>query len=582
MVESKVLKKDIQHPNNDCLIKGNRMNKHIKYRLIFLVTGIFIVSGFIGSAHAMPGKIIEVSGNELTIETGSSILFENGDRIEISYMAGLLEMMIGLYEVVEVEKDRINVREISATMPPSNNMEIIVTKATKQALEEPDPAAMLPPSEDLPFIPEDEGEIFDGEVIDVMGTDVRIKLTSSGIARAGDLIDLIFQTSSGAEVPVGSWSISSINDREVIASALDTTTDPSIGMKAKIIPSQKRQINGPEITTTPSKEANKENHHVSKPERNPNDLEKQAREGDPIAQNRLGWNYQKGIGVPQDYQKAIYWYRKAADQGHLDGQKNVGWMYHQGLGVPKDMAQAAHWYEKAATQGDANAQNNLGSLYNTGNGLEKDPAQAVYWFQKAADQGNVRARNSLGWNYQKGIGVPQNYQKAVYWYKKAADQNYPRAQANMGWMYHHGLGVPKDMAQAAYWYEKAATQGDANAQNNLGSLYNTGNGLEKDPAQAVYWFQKAADQGNVRARNSLGWNYQKGIGVPQDYQKAVYWYKKAADQNYPRAQANMGWMYHQGLGVKKDLAQAVYWYEKAATQGDANAQNNLIKLGKSW
>ncbi len=42
---------------------------------------------------------------------------------------------------------------------------------------------------------------------------------------------------------------------------------------------------------------------------------------DPDAQDRMAYSYQNGLGVPQDYEKAMEWYTKAAAQGHRRAQK---------------------------------------------------------------------------------------------------------------------------------------------------------------------------------------------------------------------------------------------------------------------
>ncbi|MEG9862081.1 MAG: SEL1-like repeat protein [Parvularculales bacterium] len=34
-----------------------------------------------------------------------------------------------------------------------------------------------------------------------------------------------------------------------------------------------------------------------------------------VAQFCMGWMYDKGRGVPQNYNRAVTWYRRAADQG---------------------------------------------------------------------------------------------------------------------------------------------------------------------------------------------------------------------------------------------------------------------------
>ena len=77
--------------------------------------------------------------------------------------------------------------------------------------------------------------------------------------------------------------------------------------------------------------------------------------GVPQAQSNLGFMYEHGQGVPQDYSEAVKWFRKAADQGYANAQFNLGVMYDMGQGVPQDYAAALLWYRKAADQGYAHA-----------------------------------------------------------------------------------------------------------------------------------------------------------------------------------------------------------------------------------
>ena len=85
-------------------------------------------------------------------------------------------------------------------------------------------------------------------------------------------------------------------------------------------------------------------------------LRVKANAGDADAQHNLGYAYDIGQGVPQDYAQAAAWYRKAAEQGLAAAQSNLGAMYAKSQGVPQDYAQAVAWYCKAAEQGLANAQ----------------------------------------------------------------------------------------------------------------------------------------------------------------------------------------------------------------------------------
>jgi hypothetical protein len=88
-----------------------------------------------------------------------------------------------------------------------------------------------------------------------------------------------------------------------------------------------------------------------------------------------------------NYAAAAQLYRPLADQGDARAQTNLGFMYERGQGVPQDFAIAASWYRKAAEQGRAEAQANLGKLYYSGQGVPQDFAMAASWVGKAAAKG---------------------------------------------------------------------------------------------------------------------------------------------------------------------------------------------------
>ena len=78
--------------------------------------------------------------------------------------------------------------------------------------------------------------------------------------------------------------------------------------------------------------------------------------------------YQNGQGVAQDYQEAVKWFRRAAEQNDPVAQCYLGVCYMTGAGVPQEYSEAARWLREAAEQGDPAAQFNLGLLYETGAG----------------------------------------------------------------------------------------------------------------------------------------------------------------------------------------------------------------------
>jgi TPR repeat protein len=116
-----------------------------------------------------------------------------------------------------------------------------------------------------------------------------------------------------------------------------------------------------------------------------------AEKGDAEAQCTLGWCYDDGIGVPQDYAKAVKWYQKAAEQGNAEAQYQLGLFYGCGQGVSQDHAEAAKWYRRAAEQGDARAQFELGGYYAIGQGVPQNDVEAYIWWSLSAANGNKGA-----------------------------------------------------------------------------------------------------------------------------------------------------------------------------------------------
>lgn len=149
-------------------------------------------------------------------------------------------------------------------------------------------------------------------------------------------------------------------------------------------------------------------------------LQTKAAQGDAEAQVSLGRLYRHGLGVPQDFQEAVKWYRKAADQGNAEAQFRLGMLYEFGRGVPRDFVQAVKWYRKAAAHGNAKALNRLGQMYARGEGVPRDSDQAMKWYEKAAAQGDGEAQFVLGGAYGDGLGVPRDYVRAYMWFSLAA------------------------------------------------------------------------------------------------------------------------------------------------------------------
>lgn len=65
---------------------------------------------------------------------------------------------------------------------------------------------------------------------------------------------------------------------------------------------------------------------------------------DAEGQYNLGARYATGLGVKQNNQKAVQWYRKAAEQGHAKAQCVLGLRYVKGDGVSQDYQKAVYGF----------------------------------------------------------------------------------------------------------------------------------------------------------------------------------------------------------------------------------------------
>lgn len=81
-----------------------------------------------------------------------------------------------------------------------------------------------------------------------------------------------------------------------------------------------------------------------------------------LAQHNLGNAYFAGRGVPQSDELAVYWWRRAADQGDAIPQWQLGKMYEAGRGVRADLPTALTWYRQSAARGNLAARQALERL----------------------------------------------------------------------------------------------------------------------------------------------------------------------------------------------------------------------------
>ncbi|MGX2983286.1 tetratricopeptide repeat protein [Helicobacter sp. 23-1045] len=96
-------------------------------------------------------------------------------------------------------------------------------------------------------------------------------------------------------------------------------------------------------------------------------------------------------------------------------------LYYEGLGVRQDYSKALQYRKKACGLGSAGACSGAGFLYYVGEGTKKDYKLAKKYFEKACKMQYGGGCNLLAAMYMSGEGVPANFSKAKELFGKACD-----------------------------------------------------------------------------------------------------------------------------------------------------------------
>ena len=173
---------------------------------------------------------------------------------------------------------------------------------------------------------------------------------------------------------------------------------------------------------------------------------------------RVGKMAREAIQADEPYLAQRLW-TAMAQEGVADGAYNLGMLYDSGNGVEHDSVRAAYWYRRAAEAGHLHAQHNLAVAYANGDGVEMDFNKALAWWTLAASSGNADSQYNLGIVYATGVhGVAKNLKMAKKWWHMAAMKGDPMAQYNLGTIYASEDQV-SSYCEAMRWWQKSAEKG---------------------------------------------------------------------------------------------------------------------------
>ena len=319
-------------------------------------------------------------------------------------------------------------------------------------------------------------------------------------------------------------------------------------------------------------------------------LEAAAKDDPAVAARILGEAYLRGRLTPTaDPDKAVFWWKRAADAGDIPSLLLVARFYEGQFGFPelKDAKEALASYAKAAGLGDAGAMAALGSRLLSGEEELRDEKKGREWLKKAIEAKEYSAYLALG-DYEENVKM--DLKAALAEYERGKDVGQIDCILRTAEFYIEGKGVEKDTIRGIALLENAAEAGNpiasfslavqalssdapdllrgygylldaANgnlmeAQNELGLLYLSGKLAVADTVAGAAWLTRAAQNGYAQAQNNLGTLFERGAGVPQNIENAGQLYSLAANQGHGPATLALARLINAGTGTKADPVKA--------------------------
>ncbi len=228
----------------------------------------------------------------------------------------------------------------------------------------------------------------------------------------------------------------------------------------------------------------------------------------------LGGHYEKGVGVPKDLDKAIYYYEMATHDGiTIAALKHARIISSGNFGVPRDIDYAAillkfsvENLELEVGRGKASAAKTLGRLYRDGisnvhlpeyTNLEK----SVFWFRRASDLDNIGAKHDLA-KLLLLIDEERHYKEAIILLQTSANSGHGGAATSLGRM-HLAEKFSLTKAGSISWFNKGVIAGHTGSIKELAVIYYQGELVDKDINIAIDLLQKGESKGHSPSKRLL-------------------------------------------------------------------------------
>lgn len=185
----------------------------------------------------------------------------------------------------------------------------------------------------------------------------------------------------------------------------------------------------------------------------------------PAAAHHWGDCLAHGVGREADIPRALEFYRRAADGGHLISLCSAADFHLRGRGVPQDIALGLEMCGQAAQARSWPAMLQLAAYFRAGDAVPRDLALARYWYDQAASLGAAEGQYKLALMLAQGEGGAPDTKGALYLLESAASAGYVPAYLPTAHMYgmapvqpETGALAPEHLAKIYLWAAAAAAR----------------------------------------------------------------------------------------------------------------------------
>lgn len=308
-----------------------------------------------------------------------------------------------------------------------------------------------------------------------------------------------------------------------------------------------------------------------------------------LQQQQLQQQEQKQLELNKQSQKAIYWFEKAAAQGHTLSQYHLAKIYLEGGGR---LPLALSLMETAAEKGHAPSMHALAETYRNQREV-KDETKSWLWLWEATRALHpvsmyecalyLLRHSPAGQRYIPTGGMPSELTHLVA--AEDAHESLPVQLLIAATNLRHLPSLVRLMSIDKKWQLRPSIRqriADLTAEEmkEIADLYLDGHLGRPHEVEYFRWLTRAAMSGHDLSQLALGklyWYGWAGGLVSEDRPRALEWFGKAK-QSCSQALFYIGQAVQKGVVSEPDIDGAVDWFRQGAALGDVECSAALGQL----